>query len=118
LKSIGATDVLDRNLPIPDLSQKIVEIAKMPILRVFDAVSLQTTQELGLGLLGPGGQLAVILPPMVKASEGKTIISVSGARSPDNIEILEDLYQNKVSAFVESGAIRVSSQIPEFVYGF
>jgi len=107
LKSIGATDVLDRNLPVSNLSQKIAEIAKVPILHVFDAISLPNTQELGLGLLGSGGQLAVVLPPTVEVSEGQTIISVEGVlRHPDNVEILEDLYQTKASAFVESGAIR------------
>ena len=116
LKGIGATDVLDRNLPVPDLSQNIAEIAKVPILRVFDAISLPTTQELGLALLGSGGKLAVILPPTVEASEGKTIVSVSGVlRSADNIEILEDLYRTKASALVESGAIKVSSQISGIV---
>ena len=116
LKGIGATDVLDRNLPVPDLSQKIAEIAKVPILRVFDAISLPTTQELGLALLGSGGKLAVILPPTVEASKGKTIVSVSGVlRSPDNIEILEDLYRTKASALAENGAIKVSSQISGIV---
>ena len=111
LKTIGATHVLDRNLPVQNLSQKVAEIAKVPVLHVFDAVSLPDTQALGLRLLASGGQLAVVLPPAVEASEGKTVISVEGVlRDPHNIEILEDLYQTKASALVESRAVRVSSQ--------
>ena len=75
------------------------------------------TQELGLRLLASGGQLAVVLPPTVEASEGKTVISVEGVlRDPHNIEILEDFYQTKASALVESRAVKVSPQIfPELV---
>jgi len=109
LKALGATDVLDRSLPDPNLSQKVVEIAKVPVLHVIDAVSLPTTQELGLGLVAPGGQLAVMLDPTVEASEGKAIIFVRSLLGiPDNIKILEDLFQTKASVLVGSGAIRVS----------
>jgi len=91
----------------------------MPILHVFDAISLPTTQELGLAVLSSGGQLAVVLPPTVEAFEGKTIISVDGVlRKPQNVEILEELYQDKASALVEGGAIRVSSQISRIVYEY
>jgi NADPH:quinone reductase-like Zn-dependent oxidoreductase len=113
LKALGATDVLDRTFPLPNLSQKIVEIAKVPILRVFDAISLPATQELGLSLVAPGGLLALVLKPTLEASEGKTIIWVSGVlRIPENIEILEDLFQTKAAELVGSGAIRVSYHFP------
>ena len=83
----------------------------MPVLRIFDAISLPTTQKMGLALLASGGHLAVVLKPTVENSEGKTVILASGVlRAPNNIEILEDLYQNKASALVGSGAIRVSFQ--------
>lgn len=111
LKAIGATDVLDRNLSLASISQKVKEITKLPVLRVFDAISLPTTQEMGLALVASGGHLAVVLKPTVEASEGKTVFFVSGVlRAPNNIEILEDLYQNKASVLVGSGAIRVSFQ--------
>lgn len=111
LKAIGATNVLDRNLSLASISQEVKKITKLPVLRVVDAVSLPTTQETGLALLASGGHLAVVLKPTIEASEGKTVIWISGVlRAPNNIEILEDLYQNKASALVGSGAIRVSSQ--------
>jgi len=109
LKAIGATNVLDRNLSFEIISQKVKEITKLPILHVADAISLPTTQEMGLALLASGGHLAVVLNPTVEASDGKTVMWVSGVlRAPNNIEFLEDLYQNKASALVEKGAIRVS----------
>ena len=109
LKAIGATNVLDRNLLFASISQKVKEIAKLPVLRVVDAISLPTTQKMGLALLAPGGHLAVVLRPTVEASEGKTVILARGVlRDPNNIEILEDLYQNKASVLVGSGAIQVS----------
>ncbi|KIM40696.1 hypothetical protein M413DRAFT_28477 [Hebeloma cylindrosporum] len=106
LKALGATNVLDRNLSIANISQRVKEITKSPILRVVDAISLPSTQELASALLASGGYLAVVLSPAVEA-EGKTVIRVSGVlRAPGNIEILEDLYQNKASVLLESGAIR------------
>ena len=111
LKAIGATNVLDRNLSPASISQKVKEITKLPVLRIVDAISLPTTQKMGFALLASGGHLAVVLKPTVESSEGKTVILASGVlRAPNNIEILEDLYQNKASALVESGAIRVSFQ--------
>jgi len=74
LKAIGATNVLDRNLLFASISQKVKEIAKLPVLCVVDAISLPTTQKMGLALLALGGHLAVVLRPMVEASEGKTVI--------------------------------------------
>ena len=62
-----------------------------------------------LALVDSRGYLAVVLKPTVEDSEGKTVFWVGGVlRAPNNIEILEDLYQSKASALVAIGAIRVS----------
>ncbi|KAF9475471.1 GroES-like protein [Pholiota conissans] len=107
LKSLGATAVLDRNLSAPELAKEILKINNAPLKIVFDSISSATTEQIGLDLLAPEGQLIVVLPPEVKAEPGKTIIHALGIlRLPPNIELLENFYHDHISSFIEKGWLK------------
>jgi len=108
LKSLGATAVFDRNLSASELSKEIKLLTNEPIKLVYDSISSNSTQEIGVELLAPGGQLGVVLPATVKADEGKSILRLLGLpRLPHNIELLETLYHDKIAEFLEKGIIKV-----------
>jgi NADPH:quinone reductase-like Zn-dependent oxidoreductase len=58
LKTLGATHVVDRDLP-PLL--EIKKIANQSIPFVFDAIGDRSTQQAGLDILAPGGTLVTVL---------------------------------------------------------
>ena len=108
LKSLGATAVFDRNLSASELSKEIKMLTNEPIKLVYDSISSDSTQETGVELLAPGGQLGVVLPATAKADEGKSILRLLGLpRLPHNIELLETLYHDKIAEFLEKGIIKV-----------
>ena len=108
LKSLGATAVFDRDLPASELSKEIKKLTNEPIKFVYDSISSNSTQETGVELLAPGGQLAVVLPATAKADEGKSILGLLGLpRMPANIELVETLYHDKIAGFLEKGIIKV-----------
>ncbi|KAG6810134.1 hypothetical protein H0H92_013166 [Tricholoma furcatifolium] len=78
LESLGATDILDRNLSSDKLSAKISKIAKDPIQIIYDAVSSPDTQNMGYHLLAEGGKLVVLLEPTITRETGKNVIRVMG----------------------------------------
>ncbi|KAF8972286.1 chaperonin 10-like protein [Flammula alnicola] len=108
LKSLGATAIFDRNLASSALASEITKIVdSRPIKLVYDAISLKDTQQLGLDLLAPGGQLAVVIPPSVTPIEERSVVHVLGIlRLPHNIALLETLYHDKLHGFVEQGIIK------------
>ncbi|KAJ3512074.1 hypothetical protein NLJ89_g3733 [Agrocybe chaxingu] len=108
LKSLGATFVLDRYLPLDALKVEVEKAAAgKPIKIVYDAVSLEVTQQAGMALLAPGGQLVIDLPPAVKAEDDKTIVPVlAGLRMQHNATLLETLYHDKITGFLERGVIK------------
>ncbi|CAA7269957.1 unnamed protein product [Cyclocybe aegerita] len=108
LKSLGATHVLDRHLSSDALKAEVAQatIGK-PVEIVYDAVSLEETQKLGLELVAPGGQLVIDFTPAVKSQDGKTVIFfLAGLRMPNNLELLETLYHEKIAGFLERGVIK------------
>jgi len=108
LKSLGATHVFDRNLPSNELVSEVNKITgNKPIQFVYDSVSVPATQQAGLDLLASGGRLALVLPPAVKIPEDKSISAVFGVIThPQNKELLETLYHDKISGWLEKGIIK------------
>ncbi|KAG8218891.1 chaperonin 10-like protein [Butyriboletus roseoflavus] len=79
LASLGATHVLDRKLSATALGEQVAQITNTPITYIFDAISLQDTQQAALSLLAPGGTLAVVDQPRVNGEEGnRNVIMVIG----------------------------------------
>ncbi|PPQ92598.1 hypothetical protein CVT25_007290 [Psilocybe cyanescens] len=108
LKSLGATNVLDRNLSSSDTIAEIKKITgDKPIHFVYDTVSSATTQQAGLDILASGGQMVVVNPIAVKVPEDKKVFAFLGIlRSPENVELTETLYHDKISGWLEQGVIK------------
>ena len=99
---------MDRNLPASELAKEIKKLTNEPIKFVYDSISSSSTQETGVELLAPGGQIAVVLPLTVKVDEGKSALVILGLpRLPHNIELVETLYHDKIAGFLEKGIIKV-----------
>ena len=110
VKSLGATNPIDRHLAPSDIEKAIKEITSEPIKFVYDTVSLPATQNLGYGLLSSGGILVVFLSPKVdeeKKTPDKTIIGSHGTGyAAPNRSLCIDLY-NHLTELLESGDIQV-----------
>ena len=107
LKSLGATNVIDRNASLLDEVKKITD---QPITIVYDAVSSAETQQAGLDLLVPRGTIVVITPPTIKSDE-KEILRIMGQLStPAYVELFQTLYGQKLAGLLERGLIKVSCQ--------
>ncbi|CAA7269964.1 unnamed protein product [Cyclocybe aegerita] len=108
LKSLGATHVLDRNLQLDAVREELDKITGGKAVKiVYDAISLAATQKLAWDLVGPGGQLIVVLSAEVEPEDGKVIVSVlSGLRMPNNLEPLEELYNRHIAGLLERGVIK------------
>ncbi|KAJ3516566.1 hypothetical protein NLJ89_g1032 [Agrocybe chaxingu] len=108
LKSLGATHVVDRNLPTSELAGEIAKATSTPLKTVFDSISLKT-QETALELLAPGGLLAVVLPPLVPVdgADGKQVFHVVVTMEmPHNRPLGDMLWHEHLEKFVETGAVK------------
>ncbi|KAG8218886.1 chaperonin 10-like protein [Butyriboletus roseoflavus] len=90
LLSLGATHVLDRKLPTAALKEQVTNIVGTPVMYIFDAVSLEETQQTAYDLLAPGGTLAIVNQKIVKEDETsqKKVLMVYGSfHFPPNREL-------------------------------
>jgi NADPH:quinone reductase-like Zn-dependent oxidoreductase len=111
LKSLGAAHVLDRNLSGSELIAEINKITgNKPIQFVYDSISSASTQQVGLDILAPEGQMITVLPISVKVPEDKAVFAALGLPAlPHNVELLETLYHDKISGFLEKGIIKANN---------
>lgn len=109
LKSIEATHILDRNLSTSLLGNEITKITPNGQLSrfIFDAISLPETQAAALDLLPSEGYLAIVQQPKIKVPEDKTLVPVVGVYRDYTADLLEVLYHDNLSRFVEQGLIKV-----------
>lgn len=113
LLSLGATDIIDRSLPLDLTKEAIAKTTDKPILTIIDTISSEETQNTGLELLAHGGQLGLVLYAveglMAKAeAQGKFVASVVGMKKlPHLAELLRGFYGN-ISKLLEHGDIKVS----------
>ncbi|KAH9919389.1 chaperonin 10-like protein [Fomitopsis serialis] len=107
LKSLGATHVLDRNLPDAALIAEVRKITSAPIKVVFDAVAESQTQNVGYAILASGGTLVIVLPSAVEnKTDDKRIAQTHGNTNvPKNRELGASLY-SKVTVLLEEGVIK------------
>ncbi|KAF5359478.1 hypothetical protein D9756_003554 [Leucocoprinus leucothites] len=105
LKSLGATHVLDRNLPTDSLKAQIDIITNKPVKYVYDAISSPETQQAGNDILVPGGNLMLVNMPSV-TPEDKTVTRVLAFRELEqNVELVKGLY-TRMTEWIESGIIQ------------
>ena len=113
LKSLGATHVLDRNLPADDLLAAVSKITGgTPIEYVYDSIALADTQPVAYQALAPGGALLLVLPDLIPAelkdpADGKRIVNVFGnVQPPQNRQIGIEMY-SRLTEWLESGVLVV-----------
>ncbi|EPQ51055.1 GroES-like protein [Gloeophyllum trabeum ATCC 11539] len=71
LKSLGATHVVDRSSP--NVRSDVSAITDgAPLEVIYDAVSLEETQQAAWDLLAPGGVLVLTLPPVINVEGDKS----------------------------------------------
>ncbi|KAM5538085.1 hypothetical protein V8D89_008282 [Ganoderma adspersum] len=71
LQTLGATHVLDRNLPSDQLIAEATKLARGPFEIVYDAISTPDTLGVAYALTARGGSLVVVLPAEELATKAK-----------------------------------------------
>ncbi|RPD72429.1 GroES-like protein [Lentinus tigrinus ALCF2SS1-7] len=111
LKSFGATAVIDRSLPAPEILAEIQKITGgKPIEYAYDAISLADTQALAYDALAPGGTLIIVLDESVpaekkKASDDKRVVHAFGSvHPPENRAVGVEIYK-RLSEWLRTGVI-------------
>ncbi|KAJ3516573.1 hypothetical protein NLJ89_g1039 [Agrocybe chaxingu] len=110
LKALGATAVFDRNLSSAELSTEIAKVTSGKLLSVvFDTVGSPATQQIAVDIVAPGGAVSDVLPPdaSVKIPDNKTVYQVLSLLTlPPNTKLLETLYHDHVTAWLEKGLLK------------
>ncbi|KAF8557927.1 GroES-like protein [Imleria badia] len=107
LKSLGATHIIDRNIPASSFASEIASITTKPIPLVFDAVSTPETQQLGYDALAEGGHIVIVVKSSIQETPGSTkkAVGVFGnVHFPANRAIGRALAQS-LPGFLEAGDI-------------
>ncbi|KAF9264144.1 GroES-like protein [Marasmius fiardii PR-910] len=106
LKSLGATHVIDRHIPIDALPSAVQEIVQgKPIKYMFNAV--RPTIQTYLDVLAPGGtfiESSLIVPPEIVLKDGRKIVLTIGS-----IHVYKDLslgLMSKLQGLLERGIIK------------
>ncbi|KAH7884282.1 chaperonin 10-like protein [Phlebopus sp. FC_14] len=110
LKSIGATDVIDRHLSAKEVKAAVVNITRLPIEVAYDTTSLPSTQKLAWSILADNGILVVTLQPVVKEEEGKgrkVIATFGSPHAPGNHELFEASW-SVLGKWLEEGVIQAN----------
>ena len=110
LKSIGATDVIDRTLPLSDLPNNVKAITSKPIKVAYDAISLPETQKTVYDILASDGKLVIVLESVLGSEkDGKTVAQVSGnVHTPGQRKLGVSLY-SKLTELLAAGDIKVGN---------
>ncbi|EKM58608.1 uncharacterized protein PHACADRAFT_253070 [Phanerochaete carnosa HHB-10118-sp] len=115
LKSLGATHVIDRNIPLADLPASVKAVTKKPIKVSYDAISEPETQNATYDVLAPGGGgHCYVLPEAIdkdKIKSDKEITRPYGnVHAPSTRDIGRSLYA-KLTGLIEAGDIKVWSYV-------
>ncbi|KAF8992277.1 chaperonin 10-like protein [Cyathus striatus] len=110
LKSLGATHVVDRSLPLSSLPSEVAKITSEQITVAFDAAAIPELAQAGYDLLTNGGRLGTAYPKLkLKETEGSGKTIANGVAlpeaPPENAELIKAIY-GMLTSFLESGAIR------------
>jgi NADPH:quinone reductase-like Zn-dependent oxidoreductase len=112
LKSLGATHVIDRRIPLTSLRSEVERITTLPLEIVYDAVSIPDTQQAGYNLLAPGGFMVLVLPAAIEPTEGKAFYLIWGVWFlPYTRDLGIKLHENLFGLF-EEGVLRVRRNLP------
>lgn len=110
MKSLGATHTIDRNLPADQIIAAVKAITSEPVRVVYDAISLESTQDPAYDILASGGVLVLVLGPTVdkaKIVPEKKIISTYGTvHAEANRKFGQELYSH-ITEYLKSGDLKV-----------
>ncbi|KII89451.1 hypothetical protein PLICRDRAFT_53878 [Plicaturopsis crispa FD-325 SS-3] len=108
LTSLGATHVIDRNLPAAEIAAAIMKSAGAPVTVAYDAISNADTEQIAYDALAPSGTLVLTLPKSFKETEGKdvSVVNVVGnVNLPPNKKLGVSLYA-RLTALLSEGLIK------------
>lgn len=110
LKSLGATHVIDRNLPLSELAAHVKAITDKPVKYGYDAVGSPETQNAIFDLLASGGQLLLVKTSALDEAKVATSDKYVGrvfadVQLPAQRETGRDLYAH-LTQMVEAGDIK------------
>lgn len=113
LKSLGATHIIDRTLPLSDLPSTVEGITLKPIQYVYDSISDPEIENAGYDILSSGGVLAIVLPDVVdkaKVTTDKQVVLALGSPhvSPEMRALGVEIYKH-ITTWFDSGELTVSS---------
>lgn len=107
LKSLGATHVIDRSVPLSSLTSAVTKITSKPILYAYDSISIKDTQEAAYAALAPGGTLVLTLPAEIEQpSADKTFFQIYGSWWPENNRTVAASLHRKLAALIAAGDIK------------
>ena len=105
LKSLGATDVIDRKA---DVIKEVTKITNAPLDIVYDAVADESTQTAAWDIVAPGGTLILVSPAVVGKDKykDKYIVEMIGNFHVVERELGKNLYSN-LTQLLEDESIKV-----------
>lgn len=112
LKSLGATHVIDRSVPLSDLGATVKALTDKPLKVAYDTISSADTQNAVYDTIAPGGRVIVVVPiavDEVKIRDDKDIQQIqTSPYAPQHRELSKSLYAVLTGLF-EAGEIKVCS---------
>lgn len=110
LEALGATTVIDRKSP--DLRNEILKAAKgSPIEFVYDAISEEDTESVGLDVLTPNGTLVIVLSPPkfdpTKYADKKVVDDIQANVHLPHLRALGVSLYKALPELLESGKVKV-----------
>jgi len=109
VKSLGATHVVDRNLPLSTLPDQVKAITSELFTIIYDAIATSEIQLAAQGLVDSSGVVITVLGvsiPEEKRDESKKFINTRGSVHPEqNRPIGKSLYSN-LTKLLETGDIK------------
>ncbi|KII89427.1 hypothetical protein PLICRDRAFT_109504 [Plicaturopsis crispa FD-325 SS-3] len=137
LTLLGATDVIDRHLPVADVVASVTKIAGGPVQVVFDSITSAESQKYIYDVVAPSGSIATVSPTKTVQQEGSSVFEANiwgsvqqatgrkmgvslfrrlgallseGAIKPNKVEVLPDGLQGIPSGLARIKAGKVSGQ--------
>ena len=92
------------------LVERVRQLTTAPLTYIFDAVSVEDTQQAAYALLAPEGTLVVVLSPQVGGGDdgsGKKVLLVLGSFHPPPNRALGAKFAMALTAWLEKGDIKV-----------
>ncbi|EIN10087.1 GroES-like protein [Punctularia strigosozonata HHB-11173 SS5] len=109
LKSLGATHVIPRSLPLSSFASEVAKITAAPVEVAFDAIGSPESQKAGLEVLAPNGTIVLLLPPTQESRDiagSKHFAHVFGAFTLPLTKALGAGVAKHFPKYLEEGAIK------------